>query len=135
MATREEFLHGVRQRLHTGRNEEAERAVRAVFQVLHRRLSAGQAGHIESHLPVELKREWDLHAFEDVARALGGQAGWDEGEFLERVQSVGRYPDKQEALEATQAVFGELKRVIPEKDARDTAAELPQGLRTVWQEA
>ena len=135
MATREEFLRGVQERLGVRRDEEAERAVRAVFQVLHRRLSGGQAGHIASHLPADLKREWDLDAFEDVARALGGQAAWDEREFLERVQSVGRYPDKQQALEATQAVFGALKQVIPEKDVRDTAAELPAGLRTVWQEA
>jgi uncharacterized protein (DUF2267 family) len=135
MATRREFVSGVQQRLSTAREGDAERAIHAVFQVLHQRLSAGQAGHIESHLPQDLKQEWDLDVSEDVKRALGGQADWDAGEFLEYVQSAARYPDKQQALEATQAVFSELKRIIPEKDAGDTAAELPQGLKQLWQEA
>lgn len=115
---------------------EALRCVEAVFHVLHERIPEGQAGHIETHLPEDLKDPWRLGVGERVQRAITGRIERrDLEEFLAAVQQEAGLALASEADRATRAVFGELKQLLPEKDVRDTGAGLPQDLRELWTEA
>ena len=122
------FLSETRQRMSSDIPISPEEASRAVFQVLHERIEPGQAGHIESHLPQDLKSDWKL----DAISFLRDERAWTRDDFLEAVQHRASQLSIDQAATVTSAVFGALKRALPEGDVRDTAAELPRGLRDMW---
>jgi uncharacterized protein (DUF2267 family) len=130
------FLQEVRSRAGTDLTAEPEECARAVFEVLHERLESGQASHIASHLPKEFKDDWQLGTFEKVRHAvIGDVEKRDRDEFLDAVRERAGLRSKDEALTATTAVFSTLRQVLPEKDVRDTAAELPDDLSDLWIES
>ena len=57
-----EFLRAVAQAMPSLPEADLERAVRAVFSVLARRVSAGEIRHIHDQLPAELREVWDTAA-------------------------------------------------------------------------
>ena len=130
------FVNKVRQRLGDRFVATPEESIRAVFQTLHERLPEGQAGHIASHLPKELKAEWDLGRGATLRRQISGTGtSFDRDEFLERVRQRAGLPTRDDAVHATRAVFATLQEALPEKDRRDTAGALPQPLRGLWETA
>lgn len=99
------------------------------------RLDPGQAGHIETHLPKELKDEWDLSGAEEVTYAVAGPKSLGRDEFLEVVREKAELGSEGEAVHATRAVFCALRQALPERDVRDTAGSLPAPLRGLWDTA
>ncbi|MBI4499088.1 MAG: DUF2267 domain-containing protein [Chloroflexi bacterium] len=121
------FLKEVEHRLGTPFPSLAENCTRAVFKVLHQRIEPGQAEHVETHLPPDLKADW--------RRGYTGFTRMDKHEFLEAVKNEACFRNTDEAFLATRAVFGALKAALPEKDVEDTGDELPEDLREIWTEA
>jgi uncharacterized protein (DUF2267 family) len=96
---------------------EAERAVRATLETLAERLTGGQARDIAPFVPPELQPV--LTSAPEPAEPLSL------GEFLRRVaerEGVG----KSTASDHVRAVFAALGRVVPSRELRDMAAQLPK---------
>ena len=125
-----EFMDLVQKRLPANFGATGKECVRAVFQTLHHRIEEGQAGHIETHLPQELKKDWEFSRPSEKAGKV-----FDRQQFLERVQKLAGLQSIGQAREATEAVFSVLKDAIPREDVQDTATELPPQIRELWLEA
>lgn len=131
-----EFVNRVRERLGDRFVATPEACIRAVFRTLHERLPEGQAGHVASHLPKELKAEWQLGTVETLRRQFSGTAeSFGRDGFLEKVRQRAGLPTSEDAVHATRAVFATLREALPEKDRADTAGSLPLALRGLWETA
>lgn len=130
------FMTQVQRRIGADFPVPPEDCVQAVFQVLHERIEPGQAGHIATHLPQDLKSDWETGMMESAKRAVTGDVEKrDRDEFLQAVRQRTNLRSNEEASRATTAVFSVLKQALPEKDVQDTASELPGDLRELWTEA
>jgi uncharacterized protein (DUF2267 family) len=100
---------------------EAVRATRAVLETLGERISGGQVRDLAALLPRDLTEPLEVgnSRSHDAARPLSLD------EFVLRVaQREGVTFD--EAREHARAVFASLREAIPDKEFRDTAAQLPK---------
>lgn len=130
------FMVEVQRRIGTDFPVPPEDCTKAVFQMLHERIEPGQAGHIKTHLPQDLKKDWELGMTERAKRIVTGDVEKrDRDEFLQAVRERAGMRSTEEASRATTAVFSVLKQALPEKDVQDTASELPGDLRGLWTEA
>ena len=125
-----QFMNEVQRRLPANFPATAKVSIRAVFQTLHHRIDEGQAGQIETHLPQELKKDWE---FPNPQQQSGEE--FDRQQFLEDVRQLAGLQDLTQAREAADVVFTVLKLAIPRADVHDTATELPPNLRHLWLEA
>ncbi|WP_312018185.1 DUF2267 domain-containing protein [Bradyrhizobium semiaridum] len=57
--SRDEFLETIEQELHFSRPVNVEDALRTVFHVLSRHLTAGEVGNVRDALPEEVRASWD----------------------------------------------------------------------------
>jgi uncharacterized protein (DUF2267 family) len=100
---------------------EAVRATRAVLETLGERISAGQVRDLVALLPRELGQALEL----GNAESHGAARKMSLDEFLLRVaEREGVTVD--EAREHSRAVLRSLREAIPDKEFRDTAAQLPK---------
>lgn len=130
------FIKEVDRRLGANFPSLGETCTLAVLTVLEQRVQSDQAEHIATHLPRELREELGIGFGEAVRQAFGGSVRkMDKHQFLEAVKEEAGFQNTDEAFLATKAVFGALKQILPEKDIRDTANELPAGLREIWLQA
>lgn len=112
-----------------------ENSTYAVLTVLQQRIQPDSADHIATHLPKDLREDLGP-TFTEVVRTIFAASGvrkMNKHQFLEAVKDEAGFRNTDEAFLATKAVFGALKAVLPAKDVRDTANELPADLREIWQ--
>lgn len=131
------FIKEVDKRLGVNFPSLGETCALAVLTVLEKRVQSGQADHITTHLPKELKDELGPGFGQALKEAFAGTdlRKMDKHQFLEAVKEEAGFQNTDEAYQATRAVFGALKQILPEKDVRDTAGELPAALREIWLQA
>jgi uncharacterized protein (DUF2267 family) len=102
-------------------------AFEAVMCLLSGHLSGGEARDVLLSLPQSLQplvTRCVLHRGEQAAV-------FDSGEFLSRLADhLGTSIDRAE--QTARAVFGATKRVLPPKEVRDVAGQLPPDLRVLW---
>ncbi len=131
----EEFLKKVRVRSGLADNEKAKQAVDAVFGALRARISHEGGDNIASQLPKELRELWESGIVEHVARSLTGVERMNLNEFLARVQNTAHLADINEAEVVTRAVFITLKEQITPGAQVGLAHQLPEDIRTFWNQS
>jgi uncharacterized protein (DUF2267 family) len=121
----EEIVGLVAQRL-GGNRERARRALFGVLRVLATRVTAGQVEDLRPYLPLELRP-----ALEGVPRRA---VPMNLEKFQEEVARRERV-NRGTATEDARAVFQVLRTIVPEKEFRDTMAQLPGEFRELLREA
>jgi uncharacterized protein (DUF2267 family) len=118
-ATYDELVSRIAQRL-GGERERARRMLDGVLEALAHRITGGQVEDLEALLPREVRP-----ALERGRAQAGGKAvPLTLDAFLAEAAAVAR-ADRGQAAEAARAVFAALRESIPEKEFRDTVAQLP----------
>jgi uncharacterized protein (DUF2267 family) len=98
-------------------HEEAERAAHATLRTLGERITRGEADDIASFLPRELRSS--LTDVPEPAQSFGL------AQFIRRVAERDGV-DEATAYRHAQAVFAALGKVVPERELKDMAAQLPR---------
>jgi len=130
--TKSQFINIVRKELGLKDPAYAELATEAVLQTLHDRLTEGQAEHIASHLPKELKALWSRGLTDKLVAMWRGPEKMTKSEFLKRVQHRAHLQDTGKSEDLTQGVFKALKKQLPAKDADNVGGQLPRDLKDLW---
>lgn len=130
--TKNQFVEMVRKELGLHDSAYAEMAVEAVLKTLHDRLSEGEADHIESHLPKELKPLWSRSLTDRLVAMWRGPEKMNKSEFLSRVQHRAHLEDREKSEHLAQGVFKALKHQLPAKDAENVGTQLPKDLKNLW---
>ncbi|MDP1809290.1 MAG: DUF2267 domain-containing protein [Actinomycetota bacterium] len=113
----------------------AELATDAVLQTLHDRLTEGQAEHIESHLPEELKPLLSRGLTDRLVAMWRGPEKMSRSEFLGLVQRRAHLEDTKKSEYLTQGVFKALKKQIPAEEVENVCSQLPRDLKDLWKVA
>jgi uncharacterized protein (DUF2267 family) len=132
---RAEFIDAVKKELGIESHAYAALGIEAVLATLHERLTEGQAGHIEAHLPKEIKLIWSRGLSEKLLASWRGPRKMTKREFLGIVQDRSFLPDRAKSEYLVRGVFKTLKRQLPEKEVADVAAQLPRDLKNMWKAA
>jgi uncharacterized protein (DUF2267 family) len=104
----------------------ARRATDAVLEALAVRISGGQVDDLEEQLPPELRVQLERGKVESHRRAEKLSLP----DFLSLIAER-EGVSKEEAREHARAVFATLHEVVPEKEFRDTLAQLPDEYRPI----
>ncbi|MBI2842309.1 MAG: DUF2267 domain-containing protein [Armatimonadetes bacterium] len=128
----EEFLKKVRQRSGLDTNEEARRAVDAVFGALRARISHGGGDNVADQLPKELRELWESGLVEHLMRSITGVERMDLHEFLARVQNAAHLANIDHAEAVTRAVFMTMREQITHGAQQAIANQLPEDIRAIW---
>lgn len=128
-----EFWSSLEHRLPPEDRGREREIAREVLTLLRRRLRPEEAQHVTSGMPDELKSLWATHgigvAEEHTAREI---EELDHNAFVGRVRDAAAMPDMARAAHATEAVFGALRRVIPDAECDHIEHQLPAGLKALW---
>lgn len=130
-----EFLRQVQQQAALPNLEAAETVTEAVFRALHVRLTEGQAEHVETHLPADMKPMWAEPFLQKLVHRLKRVERLNKQAFLGRVQNRAHLANTHEAERVTTGVMHVLKAKLPEKEVEDVAAQLPDELQRLWEAA
>jgi uncharacterized protein (DUF2267 family) len=130
-----EFIDAVKKELGIESHAYAALGIEAVLATLHERLTEGQAGHIEAHLPKELKLVWSRGLTEKLLAAWRGPRKMTKSEFLGIVQDRSHLPNQAKSERLVRGVFKTLKNQLPEGEVGDVGAQLPSDLRNLWKAA
>ena len=133
--TKSQFIEIVRKELGLEDPAFAELATEAVLQTLHDRLTEGQADHIETHLPKELKPLWSRGLTDRLLAMWRGPEKMTKREFLRRVGRRAHLSDESRSHDLAQGVFKALKKQLPAKDADNVGGQLPRDLKDLWKAA
>lgn len=107
---------------------DASRAVAVVLAELGERLTAGEAHRIVDSVPRSVRA---LVAPCESARRRGGVHRVDRVEMIARIaKHLGTTPAYAEAI--TVDVLSAVRKELPEKIARDVAAQLPRAIKELW---
>src|SRR3990172_8367056 len=124
--TKNEFIEIVRKDLGLKDPAYAELATEAVLRTLHDRLSEGQAEHIETHLPRELKPLWSRGLTDKLVAMWRGPEKMTKSEFLGRIGRRAHLPDERKSEYLAQGVFKALKKQLPAKEVENVGTQLPR---------
>src|SRR3989304_2104601 len=97
--TKSRFIDVVRKELGLQDPAYAELAIEAVLGPLHDRLTEGQADHIETHLPKELKPLWSRGLTDRLVAMWRGPEKMTKSEFLRRVGRRAHLSDESQSLD------------------------------------
>jgi len=107
-----------------------KRGTAAVLRALRDRLTPDEARDVAAQLPRPLRQIWEAGADWGPRPAKLHRR-----ELYERVKADASLASTREARAMVVAVFAALKAQISPGEGDDVAAQLPQDLREVWQEA
>ena len=130
--TKNEFIEIVRKDLGLKDPAYAELATEAVLRTLHDRLSEGQAEHIETHLPKELKPLWSKSLTEKLLAMWRGPTKMSKSEFLSQIQRRAHLDDQAKSKDLAHGVFKALKKQLPAKEVENVGTQLPRDLKDLW---
>lgn len=130
------FLDIVKQEGGLRNRDEAERATRIVFDLLHHRITEEEAQDVRSQLPEQLANLWEGGTtwMEWLFSKLAPHHTYTRQEFIDEVNA--RKGDIMATGEQiVRAVFYALQSQISPGEARDVAAQLPRDLKQLWDES
>lgn len=105
----------------------------SVLVLLRHRIPPAEVQHLKEELPDEIKELWSMRSIglaeERSARPV---VDLDHNWFLTGVKDLAGLSDMDEAARATAAVFGAVRGLISDTEARHVEQQLPAGLKELW---
>ena len=98
-----------------------------VLEMLSARLTFQEAEDLKAQLPAGLKVIWERREQE--------MQKWNRDEFVSIVRDECALESEYEAERVVRGVFGVLQDSISPGEAKDVEAQLPKGLKTLWESA
>lgn len=130
------FLQIVQEEAGLRDENEAKQATWVVFDLLHHRITPGEADDVRAQLPKELAEIWEGGEawFNRLLARFTPQNTFNRKEFIDQVNARKQdLPATGERI--TRSVFYALQSQISPGEADDVAAQLPKDLKALWNEA